>query len=180
MSSVSGLRDRHGLALATQSTGAAAAYVDGVDRLISPNAGADEALGRAIPYPFRGEVAEADAAVRRALALAPGQSRRERQRLAIVDRYVRGDAARALALAREPLAAFPRDAPVLSQIPFMLHAEGGDGRPIMLAVAEDLAPDRSLLPLQLRSAEMTYPAFLNTVVKEALLRRPPVPQLTSR
>jgi len=149
------VRDRYGLALSTHSTTAADAYVEGVDRLMSLNAGADEALGRAseadacfalpsaalaILHRFRGDVAEAHEAIRRAIESGGSLSRREQQHLSIVESYVKGDAARALALAREHLAAFPQDALVLSQIPFMIHVEGGDRRPIMLAVVEDLAP----------------------------------------
>jgi tetratricopeptide (TPR) repeat protein len=154
MTEASSVQDRYGLALSTQSTAAAEAYVEGVDRLISLNAGAEAALGRsiaadarfalpyaalAILYRFRGEVAEADEAVRRAIGWRDSLSRRERQHLAIVERYVNGDAARTLALAREHLAEFPRDALILSQVPFMIHVEGGDRRPIMVAVVEDLA-----------------------------------------
>ncbi|HZO24752.1 MAG TPA: hypothetical protein VFH48_02020 [Chloroflexota bacterium] len=154
MTTTNGLHDRYGLTLGTSSTAAAEAYVEGVDRLISLNAGADESLGRAIeadecfalPYAalavlhrFRGDVAEASEAIQRAIGMGGRLSRREQQHLSIVERYVKGDAARTLVLAREHLAEFPRDALILSQIPFVIHVEGGDRRPVMVAVVEDLA-----------------------------------------
>lgn len=155
MTEASRVQDRYGLALSTQSTAAVEAYVEGVDRLISLNAGADEALGQsievdesfALPYAalailhrFRGDVAEANEAIQRAVGLGVSLSRREQQHLSILERYVNGDAVRTLALAREHLAEFPRDALILSQVPFMTHVVGGDRRPVMVAVIEDLAP----------------------------------------
>jgi len=125
-----GAQDRYGLALGTQSPAAAESYLEGVDRLLSLNAGTEESLYRAIEideglalphaalailYRLLGEGVQARDAARRGLALAAGLSRRERQHLSIVDEYVGGDAARAYTLASEHLKEFPRDALILSQ-----------------------------------------------------------------
>jgi tetratricopeptide (TPR) repeat protein len=151
----SGLYDRYDLDLTTRSARAAEHYTEGVDRLLSLNTGAEESLrlaieadeGFALPHAalaillrFQGEVVEAKGCVRRALALSSGLPRRERQQFSIVDAYVGGDAARTVVLAREHLAEFPRDALILSQVPFVISAGGGgDRRQIMLALVEDLA-----------------------------------------
>jgi len=155
MAAMHGLRDRYGLALGTRSTAAADAYVEGVDRLLSLNAGTEESLQRAIEaddgfalphatlavlYRLQGESAQARDAAQRGLALAAGLSRRERQHLAVVDDYV-GDGVHPYALAREHLAEFPRDALILSQVPFMIKARGGgDRRKDMAAIVEEQAP----------------------------------------
>ena len=151
-----GARDRYGLALGTRSAVAADAYVEGVDRLLSLNAGTEESLCRAIEvdegfalphaalavlYRLQGEGVHARDAARRGLALAAGRSRRERQHLSIVDEYVGGDAGQAYALASEHLKEFPRDALILSQVPFMIKSRGGgDRRQDMVAVVEEVAP----------------------------------------
>ncbi len=150
------LRDRYGLALATHSAAAAEGYVEGVDRLLSLNAGAAEGLRRAVeadqgfalPHAaraillrFRGEAEEAKASAQHALALSAGISRRERQHLEIVAAYVVGEAARALALIREHLAEFPRDALLLSQAAFVLNASGRrDRQRELIALVEAAAP----------------------------------------
>ncbi len=41
-------KDRYGLTVSTRSAGALEAYVDGVDRLLSASAGADDCFARAI------------------------------------------------------------------------------------------------------------------------------------
>lgn len=156
MIGTNGLRDRYDLPLGTRSTAAAEAYVEGVDRLLSLNAGTEESLYRAIEideglalphaalailYRLQGEGVQAKDAARRGLALAAGLSRRERQHLSIVDEYVGGDAARAYILASEHLKEFPRDALILSQVPFMIKSRGGgDRRQDMVAVVEEVAP----------------------------------------
>ena len=155
MTGASGFQDRYGLSLATRSAVAAEAYIEGVDRLLSLNAGTEERLLRAIEtdegfalphaalailYRLQGEGAQAREAARRGRALAAGLSRREQQHLAIVADYV-GDAVRTYELAREHLAEFPRDALILSQVPFMIKARGGgDRRKDMAAIVEARAP----------------------------------------
>jgi tetratricopeptide (TPR) repeat protein len=157
VTATNGLRDRYGLALGTRSVPAAGAYVEGVDRLLSLNAGTEDGLrgaieaddGFALPhaalalfYRFQGEAALAREAARRGLALAAGLSRRERQHLAFVETFVGGNPARALNLAREHLAEFPRDALVLYQVPFIVSAHGGgDRRQLMATLVEEIAPN---------------------------------------
>jgi tetratricopeptide (TPR) repeat protein len=147
--------DRYGLALGTRSAAAAEAYVEGVDRLLSLNAGAEERLHRAVEadeafalphaalavlYRLQGEAVQARDAAGRGVALTAGLSRWEQQHLAIVDDYV-GNAVRTYDLAREHLAEFPRDAVILSQVPFMIKARGGgDRRKDMAAIVEERAP----------------------------------------
>ena len=156
MAMVSGLRDRYGLSLGTRSATATEAYIAGVDRLLSLDAGTEESLQRSIEaddgfalphaalavfFRLQGEGAKAQAAARAGLAVSAGISRRERQHLVMIDAFVRGDAARALGLAREHLAEFPRDALVLSQVPFVISTRGGgDRRQDMVRVVEEHAP----------------------------------------
>ena len=155
MALVSNLCDRYGLALATRSDAAAQAYIAGVDRLLSLNAGTEESLLRAIEtdegfalphaalailYRLQGEAAEARAAARRGCALTAGLSRREQQHVAVIADYV-GDAVRTYELAREHLTEFPRDALILSQVPFMIKSRGGgDRRKEMVAIVEAHTP----------------------------------------
>jgi tetratricopeptide (TPR) repeat protein len=150
------LHDRYGLALGTRSAIAADAYVEGVDRLLSLNAGTEAILRRAIEadeafalphaalamfYRFQGEAAQARDAARRGLDLAAGLSRREQQHLAFVEAFVGGNPGRALDLAREHLDEFPRDALVLYQVPFVISFRGGgDRRQLAAALVEQLAP----------------------------------------
>jgi tetratricopeptide (TPR) repeat protein len=157
MVGVSGLHDRYGLSLSTRSAAAAEAYVEGVDRLLSLNAGTEASLYRsieadegfalphaalAILYRLQGEGVQARDAAGRGLALAAGLTRRERQHLSIVDDYVGGDAVRGYALACEHLSEFPRDALILSQIPFMIKSRGGgDRREDMAAIVDERASD---------------------------------------
>jgi hypothetical protein len=122
-------RDRHGLPLSAASEAAAAAYRDGVDRLLSAWSGAAAALDCAITkdpgfalaftararlHQIHGQAAEARAMVAQARHLAGGVSRRERQHIEIIAAAVEGQAAKALPAAEQHLEEFPRDALVLS------------------------------------------------------------------
>jgi tetratricopeptide (TPR) repeat protein len=120
--------DRYGLPLTTASARAAEAYVEGVDRLLSAQPGADRSLGRAVEadpgfalahvalarvHQLRMQAAEARALAERARDLAAGLTARERSHVAAIARAVAGDAAGAQAAVVEHCQAYPRDALVL-------------------------------------------------------------------
>lgn len=133
------LTDRYGLLVTAAAPEAASAYVEGLDRLISYDAGASTSLRAAIDLDDRLALAhaalavlrwqqrrrgEAIALVDRAQELAAGASRREQQHVAIVAEAVEGHghidedghqvpSAALLRRAREHLDEFPRDALVL-------------------------------------------------------------------
>ncbi len=140
------LRDRYGLALSTASAEAAAAYQEGMDRLLAYGRGADE--GFALPHAgesmlalFVGDGREARAALGRAQARVGGATRRERQHVAALATMVGGEALRGLALLDEHLREFPRDALAANQAS---SAIGFSGRPdreaYRAAFVERLAP----------------------------------------
>jgi hypothetical protein len=121
--------DRYGLPLTTASDGAAAAYREGVDRLLSAWPGADEAFDRAVAEDPRfalahsararvhqvfgqGQQARAEAALAR--QLANGTTDRERRHVEIVAAAIEGRGAAALGGAEQHLDDFPRDAVVFS------------------------------------------------------------------
>ena len=85
------LQDRYGLAISTYSGDARDAYVEGVDRLLSANRGADESLERALTadpqfalahaanarwLQLAGRIPDARTAAARATELAAGSSTR--------------------------------------------------------------------------------------------------------
>ncbi len=137
------LQDRYGLPVSTTSTAALEAYVEGVDRLLSANAGAEESfdraigadpgfalahIGRARSLQLQAKAADAQAAASRARALAAGATRRERDHVEALAIAVEGDAARALAAIRAHLAEFPRDAMVLGPATGVYGLIGFSGR----------------------------------------------------
>src|SRR5262245_66641190 len=112
-------QDRYGLPPSTDSPGAREAYVDGVDRLLSANAGAEAAfdlaiaadegfalahIGRARSLQLQGRGADAREAAGRARALTAGSTPRERRHVDALAVAVEGDAPRALAAIGEHLA----------------------------------------------------------------------------
>ena len=122
------IEDRYGLPMSTSSPTAAEYYVEGVDLFLSQNFGPEDAFRKAteadegfavahaalsIMLMLRAEMAEAKASVGRASALAPGISRRERQHVEAISLFVNGKGPQSLALIREHLAEFPRDALIL-------------------------------------------------------------------
>ena len=122
------VKDRYGLPISTSSTLAAEHYVDGTDLLLGWNFGSEERCVQAIEADegfalahsaqalmllLDEEVAEAQASANRARALADKVSRRERQHIEAIAVLVNGEGPRALALMREHLAEFPRDALIL-------------------------------------------------------------------
>jgi hypothetical protein len=137
------LQDRYGLLVSTASAAALDAYVEGVDRLLSANAGAGERferavaldpafalahIGRARSLQLQAQVADARAAARRSRALADGLTPRERGHIEALGLAVEGDAARALAAVRAHLADFPRDAMVLAPATGVYGLIGFSGR----------------------------------------------------
>src|SRR5262245_25745738 len=137
------LEDRYGLPVSTTSVAALDSYVEGVDRLLSANAGAGDsferatsadpdfalahiARGRSLQLEARGDDARAAAA--RARALAEGLSRRERGHVEALAIAVEGDAPRALAAIRAHLEEFPRDAMVLGPATGVYGLIGFSGR----------------------------------------------------
>jgi hypothetical protein len=138
------LRDRYDQVVSTASPAALEAYVEGVDRLLSAHAGADESfdralaadpgfalahIGRARSLQLQGRGADAQAAAARARALAGGLSRRERDHVEALGLGIDGDGARALAAIRAHLADFPRDAMVLGPATGVYGLIGFSGRP---------------------------------------------------
>ncbi len=119
------LEDRYGNSLTTSSPAACDAYVRACDALLSANVGSEDgfrqaiaadegfalahiALARTLQVYGRGP--EMKPPLARALALAPGASPRERSHIAIFERILTGRADEALALTREHVRSWPRDA----------------------------------------------------------------------
>jgi tetratricopeptide (TPR) repeat protein len=122
------IEDRYGLAMSTSSSAAAEHYVEGVDLLLSQNFGPDEAFRKAteadegfalahgalsLMLMLQARLSDAKASVERASALAAGISRRERRHVEAISLFVNGKGPRSLALIREHLDEFPRDALML-------------------------------------------------------------------
>ena len=122
------IEDRYGLPMTTGSVQAAERYAEGLDLLLSQNYGQDDKLtqaiqsddGFALPHAalamslmLQARMAEAKASADRAMTLAAGISRREQQQIEVIKLAVDGDGRRALALLREHVGEFPRDALLL-------------------------------------------------------------------
>lgn len=118
-------KDRYDYALSTASAAARDAYVAGVDALLSANVGAEEgfraaiaaddgfalahiALARTVQVYGRGN--EVKEPLARALELAPATTPREQSHIAIFERILTGKGAEGLALTREHIKVWPRDA----------------------------------------------------------------------
>jgi len=121
--------DRYGLALATSSAKAAAAYRRGVDLLLSAWPGAESSLREALAHDpgfalahaalarhlqIYGRIAEARETIARAHGLAGNASVREAAHVRILELAIEGQAAKALEALLEHLEAHPRDALVFS------------------------------------------------------------------
>jgi tetratricopeptide (TPR) repeat protein len=134
--------DRYGLPVSCGDA-AVGAYVEGVDRALSANAGAEESfdrairaepdlalayVGRARSLQLRGRVSDARESAARARALVAGATPRERGHVEALAAVVDGDAPRALAAIREHLADFPRDAMVLAPATGVYGLIGTSGR----------------------------------------------------
>ena len=120
--------DRYGLPLTTSSHHAVDAYVEGVDRLLSAQPGADRCLrmaldadpgfamahiGLARVLQLRMEAAEARSEATRARTLARNVTPREKGHIETIGRAIEGDAAGARRGVDAHCADFPRDAMVL-------------------------------------------------------------------
>ncbi|PYM72734.1 MAG: hypothetical protein DME03_17190 [Candidatus Rokuibacteriota bacterium] len=149
--------DRYGLPLSTPSAGAAEHYQNGMDRLLSYGAGADQAFaaaveadpgfalahaGRALFALFQGDGATAKIAVERARTLAAGTTRRERQHVEALVTIVGGEGARGLGLIEEHVKEFPRDALLVNQAASTIGLSGrADREQYRVAFVERLASD---------------------------------------
>jgi Tfp pilus assembly protein PilF len=135
-------QDRYGLPVTTASETAAAAYREGLDRILSAWVGAAEPLehaiaedpGFALAYIARArvhqiyaEAADARAKAAQARRLAANLTKRERQHIEIIATAIEGQSKAALAKAEQHLDEFPRDALVLSLLlgAFGLYAFSG-------------------------------------------------------
>jgi tetratricopeptide (TPR) repeat protein len=150
------LHDRYGLALSTRSATAVEAYVEGADQLLARGADAINRLRAAVQADdgfalahadlalacrASGLVPEAVASMKQAVNLAAGLPNREFRHVAFVERMVTGDGVGAMGLLREQMAEHPRDAVVLSQLQFVVFAEGrNDHREQTASFADTLAP----------------------------------------
>ena len=135
------IQDRFGMPLSTSSTSAAEAWQDGIDRLLSQNQGPElkfqEAIGLdggfamahgclAYWYQQRARPGEARETITRALALASGVTRRERQQIEAVSFWIKGQGRDSIALTKEHLSEFPRDG-LLLRLAHRLYMLGCSG-----------------------------------------------------
>lgn len=153
------LKDRYDLPISTTSEVAREAYIDGIDRLLAADTGAEEALrraveaddgfalghaGRARAWQTLARGAEAVAAMARAKELSGGVSPREQGHIAMLSHLVGGDGAAAHAAALSHLDEFPRDAVIvqpLSSVFGLIGFSGLAGREAeQLAFMNRLAP----------------------------------------
>jgi len=137
------LRDRYGNALTTSSAAARDAYVVGVDRLLSADAGIEDVFRTAIAaddgfalahialarsFQVLGRGAEVKAPLERARTLAAGTSEREQSHIAILARILTGQGAAAIPLIFEHTKSWPRDVMVLSPITGVFGLIGFSGK----------------------------------------------------
>ena len=135
--------DRYGNALTTSSPAARDAYVDGMDRLLSADAGivaafeqavaADQgfalghiALARTLQVQGRGS--EVKLPLERGLALAAGTTVREQSHIAIFGQILTGRGGAAIPAILEHLKTWPRDAMVLAPITGVFGLIGFSGK----------------------------------------------------
>ena len=130
--------DHYGMPISTQQAHAAQCWQEGLDRLLSQNAGPntkfEEAIalddglalahgGLAFWHMQRVQPAEARTSIARALACAAGITRRERQQLAIINLWIQGQGRQALTQLIAHLAEFPREA-LLMRLAHLLYNRG--------------------------------------------------------
>ena len=134
----SSFTDRYGMTLSTQNPQAAERWQEGLDRLLSQNAGPDTKFQEAIEldndmaiahgclafwHMQRARPEDAKASMQRALSLAADITRRERQQLEATHLWIQGDGHQALARLKDHLAEFPRDA-LLMRLAHLLYNRG--------------------------------------------------------
>ena len=153
------LQDRYGLELSTSSEAARDAYVDAVDRMLGAYGLVEETLTQAIEadpdfalahaavarqHQLMARGREARDVAEKAMELAAGATAREQQHVAIIHHLVSGQIPQSLAMTREHLNAYPRDAFVLNPATGVFGSIGFSGRvdrePELLALLEPLAP----------------------------------------
>ena len=137
------LRDRNGNAVTTAVGAARDAYVDGCDRVLAVQPGAEAALRLAVAedggflaarvalarvLQIEGRGAEGRAELEAARPLLDGASSRERGQFGIFAALLGGDGAGALAAIRGHMAEFPRDALALSPAAGVFGLIGFSGR----------------------------------------------------
>jgi tetratricopeptide (TPR) repeat protein len=130
--------DHYGMTISTQQAHAAQCWQEGLDRLLSQNAGPntkfEEAIalddglalahgGLAFWHMQRAQPAEARTSIEHALACAAGITRRERQQLEIIHLWIQGQGRQALTQLIAHLAEFPRDA-LLMRLAHLLYNRG--------------------------------------------------------
>ncbi|HEY7710736.1 MAG TPA: hypothetical protein VIG57_11985, partial [Candidatus Entotheonella sp.] len=152
--------DRYGMIISTANPQAAERWQEGLDRLLSQNAGPDakfeEAIeldnrlamahgGLAFWYMQRARPEEARASMPRALSLASEITRRERQQLEATNFWIQGQGREALDRLKAHLAEFPQDA-LLMRLAHLLYNRGcssvGEANfpPVFLALLHGSAP----------------------------------------
>ena len=137
------LEDRYGNTVTTRSPAARDAYVDGMDRLLSADAGivdafeqavaADEgfalahvALARTLQVQGRGS--EVKAPLDRGLSLAAGTTAREQSHIAVFEQILTGRGGAAIPAILDHLKVWPRDAMVLAPITGVFGLIGFSGK----------------------------------------------------
>ena len=150
------ITDRYGLSVTTASPVAAARFQEGMDKLLSYGAGAEECFaaavqadeglavahaGAALVAVAQGDATTARAAVGRARATVAGATRRERQHVGALGALVGGETTRGLDLVEEHVAEFPRDAMLVNQASSAIGFAGRrDREEQRMAFLERLAP----------------------------------------
>jgi tetratricopeptide (TPR) repeat protein len=148
--------DRYGLPVTTDSATAAERFQDGMDRLLSYGAGAEDCFaaalqadpqlavahaGVALVALLQGDAATARAATAQARDSVAGATRRERQHVEALGALVAGETTRGLALVDEHVAEFPRDALLVNQASSAIGFAGAREREThRMAFLERLAP----------------------------------------
>ena len=153
------IEDRFGMTLSTSSAAAAECFQEGVDRLLSQNHGPELKFQEAIEldegfaiahgclafwYQQRARPNEARKTIKQALEFASGASRRERQQIEAVSRWINGKGPDSIALIKEHLAEFHQDG-LLLRLAHRLYMQGCSG-----AGSPDFPPEYLAL---LRSVE---------------------------
>jgi pentatricopeptide repeat protein len=152
------MKDRYGLEVSTSSVSARDSYVEGIDRMLSAEAGVEECLSAAIAadpsfalphaamarqHQLYVRPAEARASAEAAVELSGGVTARERQHVEIVRLLIGGQVPQALELIRQHIVDHPRDAFALAPACGVFGAIGFSGRigreAELLALLEPLA-----------------------------------------